>query len=97
MAWTVPILAGEYHVDCVNGSDDSPGTREKPFKTITQASRVLKPGDKAVIHPGVYHEQVMGGVSGSKDAPIVYEGVHRDKVILQGSVALKDWRQQGKA
>ena len=97
LAWAVPASAGEYHVDCVNGSDDSPGSREKPFKTITRASRVLKPGDKAIIHPGIYHEQVMGGTSGSKDSPIVYEGVDRDKVILQGSVALKDWRQQGNA
>lgn len=97
LAWAVPAPAGEYHVDCVNGSDESPGSREKPFKTITQASRVLKPGDKAIIHPGVYHEQVMGGASGAKGAPIVYEGVDRDKVILQGSVALKDWRQQGNA
>ncbi|MGD9819367.1 MAG: DUF1565 domain-containing protein, partial [Desulfomonilaceae bacterium] len=87
----------EYHVDCINGSDDNPGSVEKPFKSITRASKVLKPGDKALIHPGVYREQVMGGDSGVKDAPIVYEGVDKQKVILQGSVTLNTWRKQGES
>lgn len=91
------VFAAEFHVDCVNGSDDFPGSREKPFKSITRASKVLNAGDKAIIHPGVYHEQVMSGVSGRPGAPVVYEGVDRDKVILRGSVSLNDWRQKGES
>lgn len=87
----------EYHVDCINGSDDNPGSVERPFKSIARASKALKPGDKALIHPGIYREQVMGGTSGAKDAPIVYEGVDKHKVILQGSVTLNTWRKQGES
>ena len=83
-------FAAEYHVDCINGSDDFPGSKDKPFKSISRASRVLKPGDKAIIHPGEYHEQIMGGVSGARDASITYEGMDRDKVILRGSVLLNN-------
>lgn len=90
-------FAAEYHVDCVNGSDDFQGSGDKPFKTISRASRVLKPGDKAIIHPGEYHEQIMGGASGVKEAPITYEGIDRDKVILRGSVLLNNWRKQGES
>ncbi len=90
-------FAAEYHVDCINGSDDFPGSKDKPFKSISRASRVLKPGDKAIIHPGEYHEQIMGGVSGARDASITYEGMDRDKVILRGSVLLNNWRKQGES
>ena len=99
LAWPcicdVPCHAEVYHIDVIRGSEDFPGTADRPFKTLKQASRSLKPGDKAMIHPGIYHEQIMGGVSGTAEAPIVYEGVDRDKVILRGSMFLDDWRQKG--
>ncbi len=84
-----------YHVDVNSGDNSFPGTEEKPFKTINQASKVMEPGDKAIIHEGIYHEQIMGGKSGLPDKPIVYEGTNRDKVILQGSVTVRDWKKVG--
>ncbi len=89
------LAAKTYHVDQSRGTDESPGTQSEPFRTVTQASKVLKPGDTAVLHEGVYHEQIMGGESGLEGAPIVYEGTNREKVILQGSVRVTDWRKSG--
>jgi parallel beta-helix repeat protein len=84
-----------YHVDTNSGNDSFPGTSEKPFKTIKHGSDILEPGDKLLIHAGVYYEQIMGGKSGLPDKPITYEGVDRDQVILRGSVTVKDWKKAG--
>jgi parallel beta-helix repeat protein len=88
-------IATVYHVDVSSGDNSFPGTEEKPFQTINQASKMLEPGDKAIIHEGLYHEQIMGGKSGEPDKPIIYEGTDRDKVILRGSVTVKDWKKVG--
>ena len=85
-----------YHVDINSGDDSFPGTQDKPFRSISQASKLMKPGDKAIIHEGIYHEQIMGGQSGLPDKPIVYEGADRDRVILRGSVTATDWKKVGK-
>lgn len=84
-----------YYVDVNQGNDTWPGTSDKPLKTITRASQLLLPGDTARIRPGVYHEQIMGGRSGTPDAPIVYEGMSRETVILRGSVRVTDWEKRG--
>lgn len=97
MSWGFAIYAGAavYHVDASRGSDLNPGTDAEPFKTVRRASEVLEPGDTARIHEGEYHEQIVGGKSGREGAPIVYEGVDPDKVILKGSVLVKDWVRTG--
>jgi parallel beta-helix repeat protein len=88
--------AAPFHVDAKTGNDSYPGTSAKPFKTIKRASEVLRAGDKALIRGGVYHEEIVGGRSGTPKAPITYEGVAGEQVILQGSVRVRDWRKQGK-
>jgi parallel beta-helix repeat protein len=102
LAMTLPNTAAAielqpktYHVDVASGNDAWPGTEDRPFKTVTQASKLLHAGDRALIHKGIYHEQVMRGMSGVEGAPIIYEGVDRYGVIFQGSVLVKDWMKKG--
>lgn len=90
-----PSQCKTYHVDTSRGNDGYPGTEEEPFRTIRRASEVMVAGDKAMIHEGVYQEQIMGGRSGIEGSPIVYEGVHRERVILRGCVRVSDWRKMG--
>ena len=49
-----------YHVDQSHpgASDDGPGTEERPFVTINCAAQALQPGEKVVVHAGVYRECV---------------------------------------
>jgi parallel beta-helix repeat protein len=95
LVFTAHAGATVYHVDVNNGDDDSSGSEERPFKTINHVSGILEPGDKAIIHEGIYHEQIIGGKSGLPGKPITYEGVNRDKVILRGSVTARDWKKSG--
>jgi len=84
-----------WHVDCFTGSDNGPGSETEPFRTISRAAAVLQPGDTAVIHEGLYHEQIVAGNSGREGAAITYEGTDRHKVVMQGSVRVKDWEKRG--
>ncbi|MGD0093284.1 MAG: DUF1565 domain-containing protein, partial [Planctomycetota bacterium] len=49
-----------YHVagQDPRAADTNPGTREQPFKTIGRAAELLQPGEKVLIHEGVYRECV---------------------------------------
>ncbi len=51
---TVYYVARE-HPDC---DDANPGTADRPWATIGRAAEVLQPGQKVVIHAGIYREQV---------------------------------------
>ncbi len=90
-----PALPTTYHVDVSRGNDGYPGTEAEPFRTIRRASEVMVAGDRAIIHEGIYHEQIMGGKSGVEGAPIIYEGVHKERVILRGCVRVTDWQKVG--
>ena len=87
-----------YYVDGDNNnsSDSNPGTKEQPFKTIGKAvSLALEnsqsgKGTKIIINPGVYREPVALVGSGSDiGAPIILEGLNKDKVIIKGSTILE--------
>jgi parallel beta-helix repeat protein len=57
------------------GGDDSPGTRQQPFRTLQQAVKVAAPGDTVLARPGEYAGFVLGWdvpLAGSADAPITF-------------------------
>jgi len=67
-------------------ADENPGTCDQPLRTIGRAAGLLQPGEKVVIHEGVYRERVAparGGASAS--AMIAYEAAPGERVVLRGS------------
>jgi hypothetical protein len=86
-----------YHV-CQNypyGSDDNPGSEERPFLTINHAASILKPGERVVIHAGVYREMVRPRIGGdAPDRMIAYESAPGEQVIVKGSKILQtSWQR----
>jgi len=77
-----------YHVakNHTNASDDNPGTKDLPFKSINRAAEILKPGDMVIIHEGVYRETIRPARGGtSPDSMIVYKSANGEDVIVKGS------------
>jgi hypothetical protein len=72
-----------YYV-ATTGSDENPGTFEKPFLTIGKAATVVVPGDTVYIRGGTYYEQVTLTTSGSQNKPITWEGYGNETVIIDG-------------
>lgn len=66
-------------------SDDNPGTAERPFKTINAAAKLLQPGEKVIVHEGIYRECVRplrGGTANNR--MISYEAASGEKVGSKG-------------
>jgi len=119
MKIALPIVAGivfgilasvsgaEFHV-ATNGDDAGPGTKERPFATITRARDAIRdlkerqqtPGPiEVVIHGGTYFlpETVIltPEDSGSADAPIVYRAIEGERVVISGGYRIPNpWRRE---
>ncbi|MCY3021240.1 MAG: right-handed parallel beta-helix repeat-containing protein [Planctomycetota bacterium] len=81
-----------YHVACQDqrASDASPGTQEQPFKTIGRAAEVLQPGEKVVVHAGLYRECVSPKRGGNgPDSMIAYQAADGEKVLVTGAIEWK--------
>jgi hypothetical protein len=97
VSWERPLqFAKTYYVDNRNprASDSNPGTRELPFRTISQAAQVLQAGERVVIASGVYRERVapLRGGTGP-DKMISYEAAPGASVVVKGSRLVKTgWR-----
>ncbi len=81
-----------YHVACQDpqASDANPGTREKPLRTIGRAAELLQPGEKVVVHAGVYRECVSPPRGGAGPrSMIAYEAAEGERVVVTGAIP---WR-----
>lgn len=83
-----------YHVAARHprAADDNPGTDTLPWKTISRAAQVLQPGEKVVVHEGVYREHIAPARGGEgPDRMIAYEAAPGEQVIVKGSEV---WRPE---
>jgi len=80
-----------------NGSDRNPGTKDKPFKTISASIYKLNAGDTLLLGKGVYHEAIkVFSKSGSPGQPITIAAEENGTVTVRGSVPVTGWlRSQG--
>jgi len=86
-------FANEYHVS-TSGNDDNPGTKSKPFKSISAAAEIAQPGDIITVHEGIYRERVnpsRGGISDAKR--IIYQAAKGEKVTIKGSEEINSWEK----
>lgn len=82
--------ANEYHVDCNNQSKGD-GTISNPFKTISQAAKIMKAGDVCYIHKGTYRENINPKNSGKGKRLITYTNYKDDIVIVTATEKVENW------
>lgn len=92
-SWEVtPVYSRTYHVAQQSpvASDENPGTASKPWKTIAKAAATLQPGERVIVHQGVYREAVHPERGGTEpDQMIAYEAAAGEEVIITGA---DEWR-----
>lgn len=97
-SWEMPQLYSHtYYVDQHHprADDANPGTEARPFKTISQAARILKPGERVLIKGGEYRETVHPARGGEgPQRMITYEAAEGEQVVVKGSVILpaENWK-----
>ena len=90
--WTaLAIGAREFQVS-VKGDDHNEGTAARPFRTISAAARVARPGDVITVHEGVYRERISPPRGGESDRKrIVYQAAPGEQVAIKGSEVVTNW------
>lgn len=72
-----------------NGWQPSPNSFSTPWKTIEQAIRRARPGDRIMIRGGTYQEVAgWGATPGTEESPITLENYKNERVIIQGQLQL---------
>ena len=67
------------------------GSEKQPFKTITEAAKLAKPGDEVIVLPGVYHEYVDPVCAGEEEKRIVYRSSEPLGAVITGAEELTGW------
>jgi hypothetical protein len=92
--WETPLKSARtYYVDgkSPRASDRNPGTKARPFATISHAAQVLQPGERVLVAAGVYRERIAPARGGTgPDKMISYEAVPGAQVILKGSQVFQE-------
>lgn len=86
------LWAVDYHVDQSSPEITEDGSTNFPFKTISQASAVMSPGDTCHIHRGIYRETINPQSSGTATAPLRYVGYGNDAVVVSGTTRVTGWQ-----
>ncbi|GHV28945.1 hypothetical protein AGMMS4952_13810 [Spirochaetia bacterium] len=85
-----------FYVSAATGSDGNAGDREHPFKTISKAAALARPGDTVLVQEGIYRERVAPARGGKPDAPVIYRAEKQGTVIIKGSdVYTGTWEASG--
>ena len=81
-------------------NDSNPGTKAKPWKTISRAARkgVLRPGDAVIVRQGTYRETIKPAEGGRLGKRITYAAYPGDRVIVSGAQTVNSgWQSAGNA
>jgi len=85
--------AREIHV-APGGDDAGPGAAARPYRTISRAAEVARPGDVVTVHAGTYREWVKPARGGTDEAHrIVYRAAPGEEVVIKGSERVTTWRR----
>ncbi len=78
------------HAGSQNRSTD--GSQDRPFKTITEALKVVRAGDTVIVREGLYREslRVPGGRPGK---PVSIQAAEGERVVLSGAVPVTRWKE----
>lgn len=67
------------------------GSKEAPFKTISEAAKIALPGDEVIVAPGIYREYVDPQNAGEPDARITYRSELPLGAVITGAEPAKGW------
>ncbi len=87
------VDATEYHVS-VNGNDQASGSITEPFRTISLAAEIARPGDIITVHEGIYRERINPVRGGTNELNrIIYQASQGEEVVIKGSEVINNWQK----
>lgn len=77
----------------VNADRNGWGTKEAPYRSISEAAKVAKAGDMVIVAPGIYREYVDPIHAGTEDKRIVYKSEEPLGAVITGAETVKNWEK----
>ena len=68
------------------------GSKAEPFRTISEAAKLAKPGDEVLVAPGIYREYVDPANAGTPEARITYRSTEPLGAVITGAEEVKTWK-----
>ena len=69
------------------------GSKARPFRRISDAAALAKPGDEVFVAPGVYREYVNPKYAGTEENRIVYKSEVPLGAVITGAEQVKNWEK----
>ena len=69
------------------GAGEGAGTRSNPFRGLAEANEAARPGDRILVHGGVYEGTFTTDKSGLPGAPIVWQAAGDGETVIDGGGA----------
>lgn len=76
------LAEGSVHYVSPGGDDRSPGTREKPWATLSHAADQAHAGTTVLLMDGIYRETLRIRQSGTPDKPVVFAAVPGARPVI---------------
>jgi hypothetical protein len=80
-----------HYIVAPTGSDNNPGTLDRPFKTVQKCAEVVKPGETCYLRAGIYRETIHPATSGTASAPIAFAAYQDEDVTISGADPVGGW------
>ncbi len=74
-------------------SRDGNGSKEMPFRHISDAAKIAVPGDEVIVAPGIYREYVDPVNGGTADKRITYRSEEKLGAVITGAEELTGWKK----
>jgi hypothetical protein len=75
-----------------NGSDNNPGTLQRPFKTVQKCADIIQAGETCFLRAGIYRETVRPKTSGTKESPITFAAYNNERAVISGADLVENWQ-----
>ena len=69
------------------------GSKEHPFRTISEAALLAEPGDEVLVLPGIYREHVDPAQGGTPEKRITYRSVRKGAAVISGAEPVGNWER----
>ena len=83
----------QYYVNC-NAEFDGIGTKERPFRRISEAAKIALPGDEVLVLPGIYREYVDPQNAGTEQDRITYRSTEPLGAVITGAEPVTEWTRE---
>lgn len=82
----------EIYVD-ISAQPGGDGSRLKPYQFINDAAAIARPGDRVLVAPGIYRENVDPVNAGTEDERISYISTEPLGAVITGAEPLSGWQR----